>query len=130
MPINVKTFRDIDLDFGRHPVTNDVNVVTNDVAVKRSIRNLIQYNLYEKPGDPLFGGNLRGVLGEPSSIFTDSVLRDKIIEMINTEERRAQLRDVEIVNSPDQNGLWVTITFTVVNIPNLLSIEVFLDKLR
>ena len=132
MPINVKTFRDIDLDFGRHPVTGDVLSVSNDVAVKRSIRNLISYNLYEKPFDPTFGSNLRGALGEIASLFTDSLLRDKIVDLIAQEEPRALVESVDISDADggDNNGLNVTVSFTVVNIPDILTVSVYLDKLR
>jgi len=37
-----RTFRDIDLDFTRNSVTNDINVVENVVAVKRALKNLVQ----------------------------------------------------------------------------------------
>ena len=35
-----RKFKDIDLDFGRNPVTNDVNVVEDAIAIKRSVKNL------------------------------------------------------------------------------------------
>ena len=49
---NSRNYRDIDLDFARNPVTNDVNVVEDVIAVKRSVKNLVQTNYYERPFQP------------------------------------------------------------------------------
>ena len=42
-----KTYRDVDLNFGRNTVTNDVNTLTDADAVKKAVINLIQTNHYE-----------------------------------------------------------------------------------
>ena len=55
---NSRQFRDIDLDFNRNAVTNDVAVVEDVVAVKRSVRNLVQTNFYERPFQPELGLSL------------------------------------------------------------------------
>ena len=52
---NSRAFRDIDLDFTRNVVTNDVTVVEDVIAVKRSVRNLVQTNYYERPFQPELG---------------------------------------------------------------------------
>ena len=130
MPTNIKAYRDLDLDFDKHPVTGDIAAVANDIAVKRSIRNLLNYNFYEKPFNPEFGADLRGLLGEPSGMFTDSLLKDRIVHLIKTEEKRAQLHAVEIRDAPDANGVYASITFSVINFPDRITISVFLDRLR
>ena len=58
----VKSYKDLDLDFGRNVVTNDVNKLTGVEAVKRSVRNLIQTNHFERPFHPELGGNVRALL--------------------------------------------------------------------
>ena len=55
-----RKFKDIDLDFGRNLVTNDVNVVEDAIAIKRSVRNLIRTNFYERPFHPEIGCGLKG----------------------------------------------------------------------
>ena len=46
----VKQYKDLNLNFTRHPITKDISPITDAVAVKRSVRNLIQYNYFEKKG--------------------------------------------------------------------------------
>jgi len=130
MATNTRVFTDLDLDFGKHPVTGDVNKVFNDVAVKRSIRNLLKYNFYEKPWEPEFGANLTGQLGELHGPFADNSIKDRIIHLIRTEEPRASLVHVQVRNEPDNNSLFASITFTLVNFPNEITVDVFLDRLR
>ena len=61
---NSRKFKDIDLDFGRNVVTNDVNTVTDIIAIKRSVKNLIQTNFYERPFHPELGCGVRELLFE------------------------------------------------------------------
>ena len=52
---NSRRFRDIDLDFSRNAVTNDVNIVEDVIAVKRAVKNVVQTNFYERPFQPELG---------------------------------------------------------------------------
>ena len=67
---NSRRFRDIDLDFTRNAVTNDVNVVEDVIAVKRSVRNLIQTNFYERPFQSRIRLWCRELLFEPFTPMT------------------------------------------------------------
>ena len=73
-----RLYKDIDLDFGRNVVTNDVNKLTDVEAVKRSVRNLIQTNHFERPFHPEICGNVRALLFEPVTPFTALNLQRKI----------------------------------------------------
>ena len=72
-----RKFKDIDLDFGRHPVTNDVNTIEDAIAIKRSVRNLIQTNFYERPFHPELGCGVRGLLFENYNPVTSVFLKRK-----------------------------------------------------
>ena len=61
---NVRQYKDLDMFFTKRSRDRDVNVITNVTAVKRSVRNLILTNFYEKPFHPEIGSNLRGMLFE------------------------------------------------------------------
>ena len=50
-----RAFKDINLSFKRHPVTNDVVTIRNEDAIKRSVKNIIFTILGEKPFEPNFG---------------------------------------------------------------------------
>ena len=59
---STRTYIDLDLDFTRHPVTNDVVKITDVEAVKRSVKNLINTQFYERPFHPELGCGVRDML--------------------------------------------------------------------
>ena len=63
-PRSAKIYKDLNLNFGRHPVTKQINVLTDAAAVKRSVRNLVQIGQYEKPFHPEIASGVRDVLFE------------------------------------------------------------------
>ena len=78
-----RIYKDLDLDFGRNTVTNDVNKLTDVEAVKRSVRNLINTNHFERPFHPEIGGNVRALLFENMTPLTALNLQRKIEEVLN-----------------------------------------------
>ena len=126
-----QVYSDIDLFFGPKNGTSDVNKVTNFTAVKRSVRNLVLTNFYEKPFHPEIGSGVRDILFEPMTPITAYVLTMKIEEVIENFEPRARLVGVRAQPNLDNNAYNVTIEFYVVNAPTeLVSMEVLLERLR
>ena len=125
-----RLYKDIDLDFGRNVVTNDVNKLTDVEAVKRSVRNLIQTNHFERPFHPEIGGNVRALLFEPVTPLTALNLQRKIEEVLNNFEPRIKL--VQILANPDidRNRYQVQISFYVIGVSNPVTVETFLERLR
>ena len=125
-----RIYKDLDLDFGRNTVTNDVNKLTDVEAVKRSVRNLIQTNHFERPFHPEIGGNVRALLFEPVTPLTALNLQRKIEEVLNNFEPRIKL--VQILARPDidRNRYAVQISFYVIGVPNPVTVETFLERLR
>ena len=124
-------YSDIDLFFGPKTGTSDVNKVTNFTAVKRSVRNLILTNFYEKPFHPEIGSGVRDILFEPMTPITAYVLTMKIEDVIENFEPRARLMGVRAQPNLDNNAYEVSIEFYVVNAPTeLVSMEVLLERLR
>ena len=78
---NSRKFRDLDLDFDRNIVTNDVKVVEDVVAIKRSVRNLVQTNFYERPFHPELGCGVRELLFENFTL-TAVFIKRKIEEVL------------------------------------------------
>ena len=126
----VKSYKDLDLDFGRNVVTNDVNKLTGVEAVKRSVRNLIQTNHFERPFHPELGGNVRALLFEPLNMFTAMNLEKKIAEVLLNFEPRAQINQVRAEPNVDQNSFFASINFKVVGIPGVVTVETMLERLR
>ena len=81
-----RQYRDLDLDFGLNTVTKDVNKLTDAEAVKRSVRNLINTNHYERFFRPELGSGLRSLLFEPMTEITSQFIKQKIIELLNFYE--------------------------------------------
>ena len=127
---NVKQYRDLDLFFSKKS-NKDVNKVTDIEAVKRSVRNLILHNTFEKPFHPEIGGNVRGLLFENMTPMTSAVIARKIEDTINNFEPRARLVGVKAQPDRDLNGYVVSVYFYVANAPTeLVELDTFLERLR
>ena len=127
---NSRRFRDIDLDFGRNAVTNDVNIVEDVTAIKRSVKNLIQTNFYERPFNPELGCGIRELLFENFTPMTGIFLKRKIEEVLINYEPRIQLQNVAVDDDPDKNRLVVDIYFYVIGVPGPQVVTTFLQRLR
>ena len=128
---NVRQYRDLDLFFSRKNGTNDITKITDIEAVKRSIRNLVLTNFYEKPFHPEIGSGIRDMLFENMTPITAVVLARKVEDVIENFEPRARLISVRSLPNVDRNEYEVTIEFFVVNTPTeLVDMTVFLEVLR
>ena len=125
-----RIYKDLDLDFGRNTVTNDVNKLTDVEAVKRSVRNLINTNHFERPFHPEIGGNVRALLFENMTPLTALNLQRKIEEVLSNFEPRAKITQIIADPDMDRNGYRLEIRFYVRGIQNPISVETFLERLR
>ena len=127
---NSRKFKDIDLDFGRNVVTNDVNTVTDIIAIKRSVKNLIQTNFYERPFHPELGCGVRELLFENFTPITGVFIKRKIAEVLGNYEPRVTLNSIRLDDDQDNNRLVVDIYFYIVGIPGPQQVSTFLQRLR
>ena len=128
---NVRQYTDLDLFFSKKSTSKDISKVTDIQAVKRSIRNLVLTNHYEKPFHPEIGSGVRGILFEPMTPLTAHILTRKIEDVIENFEPRARLISVRAQPNLDRNEYECTIEFFVVNAPTeLVDLTVFLERLR
>ena len=125
-----RIYKDLDLDFGRNTVTNDVNRLTDVQAVKRSVRNLINTNHFERPFHPEIGGNVRALLFENMTPLTALNLQRKIEEVLSNFEPRAKITQIIADPDMDRNGYRLEIKFYVIGIQNPITVETFLERLR
>ena len=127
----VKEYVDLDLFFGKKSSNSDIQDLTNVKAVKRSIRNLILTNHYEKPFHPEIGSGVRDILFENMTPVTSIILAKKIEDVILNFEPRARLVGVRAEPILDRNSYEVTIEFYIVNQPTeLVDLSVLLERLR
>jgi|TARA_B100000287_G_C20607684_1_gene770737 phage baseplate assembly protein W len=128
---NVRQYVDLDLFFSKRNSDKDISRVTDIQAVKRSVRNLVLLNPYEKPFHPEIAGGVRALLFELMSPFTAAQLTKKIEDVINNFEPRARLVGVRANPDYDRNSYEVSIEFYVVNTPTeLVDMTVMLERLR
>ena len=128
---NTRQWKDLDLFFSRKLGSADVNTLTDVTAVKRSVRNLILTNHYEKPFHPEIGSGVRETLFELMTPMTSFILAKKIENVIETYEPRVTLVGVRALPNLDRNEYEVSIEFYVVNAPaELVDLTIFLERLR
>lgn len=128
---NVRQYADLDLFFGKKSSNKDVNEVTDVQAVKRSIRNLVLLNTYEKPFHPEISSGVRDMLFELMTPVSAAILARKIQDVIENFEPRARLARVRSIPDYDRNTYRVSIEFYVVNTPTeLVDLTIFLERLR
>ena len=125
-----QVYRDLNLDFQQNSATKDIQKITDVEAVKRSVRNLINTNHYEKPFRPEVGSNLRAMLFELVSPQMNHAITKEINLMIRNYEPRCRLVEVNSQPSIERNAYEVTISFYVVNHPEPVTVETFLERLR
>ena len=128
---NVRQWKDLDLFFGKKQASKDINKVVDVQAVKRSVRNLVLLNHYEKPFHPEIGSGVRDMLFELMTPITAFILAKKIEDVIENFEPRAKLVGVRALPNLDRNEYEVTVEFYVVNTPTeLIDLTIFLEVLR
>ena len=127
---SVRTYKDLDLDFTRHPVTNDVVKIEDVDAVKRSVRNLINTNFYERPFHPELGCGVRELLFENYTPLTGIFIRRKVQEVLDNYEPRARVSGIAVNEQPDRNAIDVQVNFYVLNLPNPVSVTTTLQRIR
>ena len=125
-----RIYKDLDLNFGRNVVTNDVNKLTDVEAVKRSVRNLINTNHYERAFHPEIGSDVRSMLFEPMTPLTALNLQRKVAEVLNNFEPRINLQQVLASPDLDRNSYALKILFYVVGSNQPVEVETFLERLR
>ena len=128
---NSRQYRDLDLFFSKVSSTKDVNTMKNVAAVKRSVRNLVLTNHYEKPFHPEIGSGVRGILPEPMTPVTAVILTEHIENVIENYEPRARLIGVRALPDLDRNAYEVSVEFFVVNAPTeLIEMSMMLEVAR
>ena len=130
-PRSARIYKDLNLNFGRHPVTKQINVLTDAAAVKRSVRNLVQIGEYEKPFHPEIASGVRDILFENMTPFTANILARKIEDVINNFEPRALLAGVEVIPRFDENQYEVIVEFYIQNAPSeIVDLTFTLERIR
>ena len=128
---SAQIYSDLDLFFGQNNKTKDVNIVYDIQAVKRSIRNLVLLNVFDKPFHPEISSGVRGTLFELMTPVTAIILARQVQDVIENFEPRARLVGVRASPNLERNEYEVSIEFYVVNAPTeLIDLTLPLERLR
>jgi len=126
-----RVYKDLNLNFSTNPITQDVTTLTDVNAVKRSVRNLLLTNHYDRPFHPEIGSNISALLFENFGPITGNQLTRTIEEMIANFEPRARVENVECYPVPDTNTYDIRIYFYVENLPaELIEFQTLLEAVR
>ena len=112
-----RAFKDINLSFKRHPVTNDVVTIRNEDAIKRSVRNIIFTILGEKPFEPNFGSVINESLFDLNTNLNEIRVSDEIRSSLLNYEPRISNIDVTVTVAPDTNEMNCTVQYDITGIP-------------
>lgn len=130
MAKNTRTFSDIDMGFLANPVSKDISRKYDENSIKQSIKNLILTKNFERPFRSDVGSQVMSLLFEPMTPLIRATIKKTISDTINSYEPRVRLLDVSVLLSPDNNGVYVTIVFSIVNTSTPVSVDLFLERTR
>ena len=113
-----RSFKDISLSFKKHPVTNDIAVLKNADAIKRSVRNLVQTIPNERFFNSTIGSEVKNLLFENAPGFIDfgtaAIIEKQILTTIENYEPRVSNLEVNVEPRPDTNEFEVNVIFDIV----------------
>jgi phage baseplate assembly protein W len=130
MARNTRTFSDLDLNFTAHPVTKDITRRFDENAIKTSLRNLILTSNYERPFHSEIGSPIKRLLFEPATPMTQVMIKKAIEDTVLNFEPRVELTEVNVNVSGDNNSVYVSIYFKIVNTERPLSLDLVLERTR
>ena len=126
----IQRFRDLDLDFVANPNTGDLNVLKDDVAITRALKNLLFTNHYERPFNADFGGDIYRMLFDPLDPIIALDLKQIIKDAITTYEPRVQIVRLAVDPRAERNGYYVNLTYFIINSPVERRLDFLLERLR
>ena len=112
-----RAFKDISLSFKKHPVTNDVTVLRNEDAIKRSVINLTRTRINERFFNDLLGTSVADNLFENMGSGLETALEEEISTVLKNYETRIELNSVYVIANRDFNELSIQVSYDIVGLP-------------
>lgn len=123
-------YSDFKTSFKFSYVKRDLEQDVNEEAVKTSIKNILLTNRGERFFNPSFGSDIRSVLFENFTSATEQILSDLVKNAINNFEPRANIIEVLVNGDPDNNQVYITIIFSIINKSEPITFEIILNRVR
>jgi len=125
------TFKDLNITFKKHPVTNDIVVSRDESAIKQAIVNLLLTNKGERLMNPKYGSDIRSYLFEPMDFGTANQIKNNIRDTIETFEPRIRVLQISATPNFDDNGFDITMTYNVIGTDTPpVTVDFFLSRTR
>ena len=125
-----RIYSDLNLSFTKNPATKDVARLFDVQAIKRSVKNIILTNKYERPFNSDFGCNLRGFLFENITEPLLVIIKDRVAMAIEKYEPRVTVEDVVVRDDQDKNGISIMVSFLINGTEAPVSVSTFLQRVR
>lgn len=123
-------FKDIDLNFTAHPVTGDIAILTDDNAIKRSVRNLVKTNFHERLMRHDIGSGVTGMLFENATPVTEMNIEKFIRQVILNYEPRAEVIRIDVAYDNREGGYEVHLVFRPINTAQPVELQFMLERTR
>ncbi len=125
------SYKDINITFKKHPVTDDLVVSKDASAIKQAIVNLLLTNKGERLMNPTYGSDIRSYLFEPMDYGTANQIKNNIRDTIETFEPRIRVRQISATPNFDDNGFDITMTYSIVGTDTPpVTVDFFLSRTR
>ena len=125
------SFKDININFKKHPVTGDLVVSKDASAIKQAIVNLLLTNKGERLMNPTYGSDIRSYLFEPMDYGTANQIKNNISDTIETFEPRIRVLQISATPNFDDNGFDITMTYSIVGTDTPpVTVDFFLSRTR
>jgi len=126
----VSIYSDFRKDLARSPLSEDIIILKDEDAVKESIKNLLLTDPRERPMQPFLGAGLRQLLFENITPSTIKIIEDKVKTTIELYEPRAELIDVQVTSSIDDNTVKILVKFYIINVSQPITLDLILERIR
>jgi phage baseplate assembly protein W len=125
-----KLFTDFPTNFDKHPFSNDLAVISNEEAVKTSLKNIIKTSLGDRFFDDTIGSTVYKSLFDLSGIFMQEDIQNSINAAVKANEPRVNIQNIIVDSKPDNNFLNITIVFNMINNNNPITFNIILKRVR
>lgn len=129
-PKEKHSYTDLDLTFTIHPVKKDLVISTDSNAIRKSLKNLVLTNHYERLFHPEIGSNVSKLLFEPMNPVTANYLEEEIFNTITNFEPRVKLSNIDVIPYEEYNAYNIVITYYEANATTPTVTELLLERLR
>lgn len=123
-------YRDIDMVFAKHPVTNDIVVKTDIAAINSALSNLLLIDRGEYLFQPMKGAGIRRMLFDNITPAVIKILKEMVKDTINIYEPRASLEDVEVFSEANSNQITIKISYVPVTGEDVVTTTVLMERAR